>query len=239
LLLFILGVVAAIRFKNLIFLDILYIVILLTFFVNLIKAGYREETAVPIGISLYVVVLLNLLFVLFTSGPYFKKKLEKSLILIFLISAVIIHGLGSANGMFYMMGFSGGLFALVLIAQSSSKVEISQIIRNSVLGLLVFLIFIGSQFNPYRTENLFSEKTSMTLSKVHESKILVDLNTANNVNSLRVTLEEAGWEVGTPILQLGTWNPGSQRNREASPAGTTRDNRRIEHATATESTRPA
>ncbi len=195
-------------FKKNVFLFQLYELVLFVQFLLTLLNSQPEMYVYNIGILLFVVFTSNVFFELITQTKKLKDLFNEKIIFIFLFFAVIVHGLGSANGLFYIFGMSGGIIALTLI--SSTKIEriAYEFIRNFIFLSVAVSIFLVTIQYPYRTQNLLKADTMIELSPIKHNSINLDKNSAESILQIRHDLSLQGWTAGTPILQLGEWKPG-------------------------------
>jgi hypothetical protein len=162
-------------------------------------------------------ILLILIFLLYSfarvdrinfSSYSLKPFLTFSNLIYFnLIIALIAVGFGSSAGIIGKLTLGSSLLVSILATQiillvKDSSLRISILFAlNLFILFIVFIVFTGSYNNPYRSESL-AKMTYPTKIGNHNSTILLDQKTANQIGNMRSAAFQSGFSKSTPTINI-------------------------------------
>ena len=163
----------------------------------------------------YLILILFFIFYSFirVERINFSRRELKSfitfskLIYLNLIVSLFALGFGSSGGILRKLPLGASLLAAILASQVIILVKTLNlrtailIALNSLVFLIVFVVFIGSYNNPYRSEGL-SKMIYATKIGNHNSSIFLDQTTSYQINVLRSAAIVAGFSRSTPTINL-------------------------------------
>lgn len=184
------------------------------------KTGLWSGTS--IGFSSIVLSISLLLSALFTLCAWKKSTGESGLIAfkrivisyVFLFMLAVAPAFGSGNGLVRQMSF-----AYVFLAAGAilSALWIDQYVDRKILGGIIPVLVSISVLNiatlafryPYRLTGKISDQVVESSFLVESGSLKVDLSTALYISALKRIALEAGWQPGTPLIDLTGGSPGA------------------------------
>jgi len=171
------------------------------------------------GIALSLALLSSALLTLCTwkkstgeSGLITFKRMV--IVYVFLFMLAVAMAFGSANGIVKQMSF-----AYVFLAAGAIYIAfwIDQHVDRKIFGsMILFLVSVSVLIvlmlafkNPYRLPGTISEQVVKSSFLTDSGSLMVDSSTAVYISGLKRIAQEAGWEPGTPLIDLTGGSPGA------------------------------
>ena len=171
------------------------------------------------GLALLMALMFSALLTLLALNKKMSASektpfMRLAVLCLFLFMLSVAYAFGSANGLIRQMSgayvfFAAGILYTAFWIDQYLDRNILWRIAPALVAVSALLVMHGAFNHPYRLPGKISEQVVKTSFLVGKGSLYVDRSTARYINDLKRIALEAGWEPGTPLIDLTGASPGA------------------------------
>ncbi len=133
---------------------------------------------------------------------------------LFMVLLAVAYAFGTNNGLINILSgayvfLAAGIFYAALWIDQYAKRDMLHHLAPAIIALSVFLGFIATVEHPYRLPQNINGQNERVEFLGNRGSLRVDQPTAGYINKLKQVALDAGWHLGTPLIDLTGGSPGA------------------------------